>query len=51
MPPDLFQMGHMHMKTELEQILGFPVALFHIHKHLKALLKRRIDDGAIYVLV
>lgn len=47
MPPDLFQM--VHMKAELEQILGVPVDLIRLHKHLNALLKSRIDDEAIYL--
>jgi predicted nucleotidyltransferase len=47
MPPDLFQM--VHMKEELEQLLGVPVDLVRQHKYLNALLKSRIDDEAIYV--
>ena len=47
MPPNLFQM--VHMKEELEQLLGVPVDLIRLHKHLNALLKSRIDDEAIYV--
>ncbi len=47
MPPDLFQM--VHMKEELEQLLGAPVDLVRLHKHLNVFLKSRIDDEAIYV--
>ncbi len=47
MPPDLFQM--VHMKEELEQLLRASVDLIRYQKHLNALLKRRIDDEAIYV--
>lgn len=47
MPPDLFQM--VHMKEELEQLLGIPVDLIRLHRHLSTFLKRRIDDEAIYV--
>jgi predicted nucleotidyltransferase len=47
MPPDLFQM--VHMKEELEQLLCASVDLIRYQKHLNALLKRRIDDEAIYV--
>ncbi|MCX6049181.1 MAG: nucleotidyltransferase family protein [Chloroflexi bacterium] len=47
MPPDLFQM--VHMKEELEQLLVAPVDLIRYQKYLNALLKRRIDQEAIYV--
>ena len=47
MPPDLFQM--VHMKEELEQLLAASVDLIRYQKHLNALLKRRIDNEAIYV--
>ena len=47
MPPDLFQM--VHMKEELEQILDASVDLIRYQKYLNALLKRRIDNEAIYV--
>ena len=47
MPPDLFQM--VHMKEELEQILATSVDLIRYQKYLNALLKRRIDNEAIYV--
>ncbi|MBW7885032.1 MAG: nucleotidyltransferase family protein [Caldilineaceae bacterium] len=47
MPPDLFQM--VHMKEDLEQLLGVSVDLIRLHKHLGALLKQRIDDEAIYI--
>jgi uncharacterized protein len=47
MPPDLFQM--VHMKEELEQLLGVSVDLIRLHKHMNASLKNRIDDEAIYV--
>ena len=47
MPPDLFQM--VHMKEELERLLGVPVDLIRLHKHLNTFLKSRIDDEAIYV--
>jgi hypothetical protein len=47
MPPDLFQM--VHMKEDLEELLGVPVDLIRLHKHMNAFLKSRIDDEAIYV--
>jgi predicted nucleotidyltransferase len=47
MPPDLFQM--VHLREDLEQILGAPVDLIRLHKNLNALLKGRIDNEAIYV--
>ena len=47
MPPDLFQM--VHMQEELEQLLVAPVDLIRYQKYLNALLKRRIDNEAIYV--
>ncbi len=47
MPPDLFQM--VHMKEELEQLLAASVDLIRYQKHLNTLLKRRIDNEAIYV--
>lgn len=47
MPPDLFQM--VHMKEDLEELLGVPVDLIRLHKHMNAFLKNRIDDEAIYV--
>jgi len=47
MPPDLFQM--VHMKEELEQLLLASVDLIRYQKYLNALLKRRIDNEAIYV--
>lgn len=47
MPPDLFQM--VHMKEDLEQLLGVSVDLIRLHKHMNAFLKNRIDDEAIYV--
>ena len=47
MPPDLFQM--VHMKEELEQLLRVSVDLIRYQKHLNPLLKRRIDNEAIYV--
>jgi predicted nucleotidyltransferase len=47
MPPDLFQM--VHLKEELEQLLGVPVDLIRLHKHMNAFFKNRIDDEAIYV--
>lgn len=47
MPPDLFQM--VHMKEDLEQLLGVPVDLIRLHKHMNVFLKNRIDDEAIYV--
>ncbi|MCL4868161.1 MAG: nucleotidyltransferase family protein [Anaerolineae bacterium] len=47
MPPDLFKM--VHIKEELEQLLGVPVDLIRQNKHLNALLKSRIDNEAIYV--
>jgi uncharacterized protein len=47
MPPDLFQM--VHMKADLEKLLGVPVDLIRLHKHMNAFLKNRIDDEAIYV--
>lgn len=47
MPPDLFQM--VHLKEDLEQLLGVPVDLIRLHKHMNAFFKNRIDDEAIYV--
>ncbi|MFM7583500.1 MAG: nucleotidyltransferase family protein [Caldilinea sp.] len=47
MPPDLFQM--VHMKTDLEELLGVPVDLIRLHKNMNVFLKNRIDDEAIYV--
>jgi uncharacterized protein len=47
MPPDLFQM--VHMKEELEQLLGVSVDLIRLHKHMNASLRNRIDDEAIYI--
>lgn len=47
MPPDLFQM--VHMKEELETLLVAPVDLIRDHKHLNALLKKRIEREAVYV--
>lgn len=47
MPPDLFQM--VHLRDDLEEILGARVDLIRLHKNLNAFLKRRIDDEAIYV--
>jgi predicted nucleotidyltransferase len=47
MPPDLFQM--VHMQEELEQLLVSSVDLIRYQKYLNALLKRRIDNEAIYV--
>lgn len=47
MPPDLFQM--VHMKEKLEQLLFAPVDLVRYQKYLNVLLKRRIDNEAIYV--
>ncbi len=47
MPPDLFQM--VHMQEELEQLLAASVDLIRYQKYLNALLKRRIDNEAIYV--
>jgi predicted nucleotidyltransferase len=47
MPPDLFQM--VHMKEELEALLGVPVDLIRMHKYLDTLLKSRIDQDVICV--
>ncbi len=47
MPPDLFQM--VHLRDDLEEILGVPVDLIRLHKNLNAFLKGRIDNEAIYV--
>lgn len=47
MPPDLFQM--VHLRDDLEEVLGAPVDLIRLHKNLNAFLRRRIDDEAIYV--
>jgi predicted nucleotidyltransferase len=47
MPPDLFQM--VHIKEELERLLGVRVDLIRLHKYLNAFLKSRIDAEAIYV--
>lgn len=47
MPPDLFQM--VHMQEELEELLVASVDLIRYQKYLNALLKRRIDNEAIYV--
>jgi uncharacterized protein len=47
MPPDLFRM--VHMKDELEGLLGVPVDLIRLHKYMDTFLKSKIDDEAIYV--
>lgn len=47
MPPDLFKM--VHMKAELEKLLSRSVDLIRYQKYLNALLKRKIDEEAIYV--
>jgi len=47
MPPDLFQM--VHMKEDLEHLLAASVDLIRYQKHLNTLLKRRIDNEAVYV--
>lgn len=47
MPPDLFRL--VHMREELEQLLGAPVDLIRLHKYLNPFLKSRITDEAIYV--
>jgi predicted nucleotidyltransferase len=47
MPPDLFLM--VHMKDELEQLLHGSVDLIRYQRHLNTLLKRRIDNEAVYV--
>lgn len=47
MPPDLFKM--VHMKAELETLLLRSVDLIRYQKYLNALLKRKIDEEAIYV--
>lgn len=47
MPPDLFQM--VRMQEELEELLRASVDLIRYQKYLNALLKRRIDNEAIYV--
>jgi len=47
MPPDLFQM--VHMKEDLEELLGIPVDLIRLHKHMNTFLKNRIEAEAIYV--
>jgi uncharacterized protein len=39
----------VHMKADLEKLLGVPVDLIRLHKHMNAFLKNRIDDEAIYV--
>lgn len=47
MPPDLFRM--VHLKEELETLLGTPVDLIRLHKHINSSLKSRIDEEAIYL--
>lgn len=47
MPPDLFQM--VHLKEDLENLLGVPVDLIRLHKNLNTYLKSRIDREAIFV--
>lgn len=47
MPPDLFKM--VHMKAELENLLQRSVDLIRYQKYLHTLLKRKIDEEAIYV--
>ena len=47
MPPDLFQM--VHLREDLEQLLGVPVDLIRLHKNLDAYLRGRIAREAIYV--
>ena len=47
MPPDLFQM--VHLKEELEALLGVSVDLIRLHKNLNTYLKSRIDREAIFV--
>ena len=47
MPPDLFKM--VHMKEELEELLDTSVDLIRYQKYMNDLLKKRIDDVAIYV--
>ena len=47
MPPDLFMM--VHMKEDLEQLLGTDVDLIRLHDNLNTYLRRRINDEAIYV--
>lgn len=47
MPPDLFQM--VHLKEDLELLLGVPVDLIRLHKNLNAYLRGRITREAIYV--
>jgi predicted nucleotidyltransferase len=37
------------LKDELEQLLDAPVDLVRYQKHLSSLLKRRIDQEAVYV--
>lgn len=47
MPPDLFQM--VHLKEDLEELLGVPVDLIRLHNNLNTYLKSRIDREAIFV--
>ncbi|HQY91168.1 MAG: nucleotidyltransferase domain-containing protein [Caldilinea sp.] len=47
MPPDIFQM--VHLKEDIEALLGVPVDLIRLHKNLNAYLKSRIDREAIFV--
>lgn len=47
MPPDLFQM--VHLKEELETLLGMPVDLIRLHRHMNSSLRNRIDEEAIYL--
>ena len=47
MPPDLFLM--VHMKENLEQLLSARVDLVRYQKHFDSVLKRRIDQEAVYV--
>lgn len=47
MPPDLFQM--VHLKEDLEDLLGVPVDLIRLHRNLNAYLRSRIDREAIFV--
>lgn len=47
MPPDLFQM--VHLKEDLEELLGVSVDLVRLHKNLNTHLRGRIAREAIYV--
>ncbi len=47
MPPDLFMM--VHLRDDLDQLLGTDVDLIRLHTNLNDTLRKRIDKEAIYV--